>query len=664
MRRSMSVHFVIANAIVEAFTVLAVVYSSKGIGSLSNFQLVQRVFPQIVDEVNDNILLSRIALVNVDLKLIVSLQASSYSRNINTICHHLYENISWREEVCKNCISDIIRQNIIVKANSISQDVNLSQSSIQFDGNIIYSHYLYSSGGVLSGSTVCAIGYFLPTSIISLLLMNPSNKLVYISFMEDIREDDFYEDLRSLQSMFSNFHLRMKDESPDCATIHILGVVKNLAELERYLQWLPSSIRVQNIVWEKIYENFENYLDVAIPYGESQISSQAGVIEFDSVGRWLGGKADYSGNFDYDEIKNVFNVTCSFFSNYTLIRSQPIEVYMGAIRSVADNYEQPVDCDQVWVEDSMYFITYEDSMFIETAEGIADALHRASFLNVEIMGRFNRTTYLRLRNNYCKNSLVQISIGGDGLHILTKRYILFHTENRWGRFSQLSHYNHIVRHAAAVLVYSSAHMKDIRRIGREDGIFLIPMYSKTVHSTQVKNAIRHHREFDTIPNDLLALMSLSERRQSVLNQLLVASFEDNITIIVPNQKMEIVKQIQFSDIQTRDFLSLQSKIFVNIHQHHESVLETHRVNNLLSLGVCVVSEHSYVDHRLDAEYQDTVYFFTTFEELYATVKELLSNESMLRNCYKKSLEKFNELMSDTDGLVEALTYAHSNRFNK
>ena len=201
-------------------------------------------------------------------------------------------------------------------------------------------------------------------------------------------------------------------------------------------------------------------------------------------------------------------------------------------------------------------------------------------------------------------------------------------------------------------------------MGREDGIFLIPMYSKTVHSVQAENAIRQHRERNTIPNDLVALMSISERRRSIINQLLVASFEDNISIIVPNQKIARENHIQFSDIQNRDFISSQSKIFVNINQHDESVLETHRINNLLSLGVCVVSEYSSVDHRLDAEYRDTVYFFTTFEEMYATVKELLNNETMLRNCYKKSFEKFNQLMSDTDGLVEALEYVHSNSFNE
>ena len=412
---SISICNVIAFLVEEAFTMSAAMYSKD----FSNFQLVQSVFPQITSKVINSIprkALSRVAMVNFDLKLVVSEKATSFSRNINSICLHLYENISWREEVCGNCIGDILRQNIIVKSNSLSQSINLSQSSISFDGNIIYSHYFYSS---ITGSTVCSIGYFIPASIISILLMNPNNEVIYISFMEDIRDDEFFEDLRSLQSMFNNFRLRMKGESLDCVTVHVLGGTENLAELERSLQRLPSSSQMQNIVWEQIYGEFENYLDVAIPYGKSKGSSQSGVIEFDSVGRWFAGKSDYSRNYDYDETDNIYRVGCRSFAQYQLIHSHPIEVYMGTIQRLEKKYQESEDCDQGLFEDSMYFITYEASAFFETAEGISDALHRAGFLNVVLMGSFNRTTYLYLRNNYCKNSLIQISIGCDGLHILT-----------------------------------------------------------------------------------------------------------------------------------------------------------------------------------------------------------------------------------------------------
>ena len=115
-------------------------------------------------------------------------------------------------------------------------------------------------------------------------------------------------------------------------------------------------------------------------------------------------------------------------------------------------------------------------------------------------------------------------------------------------------------------------------------------------------------------------------------------------------------------MQTREYLSAQSKIFFNFHSSSgESVLETHRINNLLSLGVCVVSEYSQVDPDLDAVYEDTIYFRSSFEEMYDMVKELLADDAMLRGCYKKSIDTFSRIMGDTDGLVSAITYVYNNK---
>jgi hypothetical protein len=666
------------STLIKIGTLLVAVKPSRNLDtdSISNFQLFQKVFPP---ELHTNSSTNayrmwspgrRFTPMHMDLNLKLSLQATSYSRNLESTCHHLYRHTSWREEVCRSCIGDIMRQNIVVKANNLSQSMNLSHSSVSFDGNIIYSHYLYSSSGFLVGSPVCVVGFFLPTSIIAILLMNPNSKVVYISLQQaDIRADFFYEDLRQLQFTFRNFYLHQKEEDeedgPDCTTLHILGLVNTLEELQYVFHRLPSSTMVRNIIWERLYQPFESYLGKDIRFRASR------KVEFDSVGRWFSGKSDYSRNYERNDGTNTFHVTCNFNTGYQFHLNNPVEVYVGTVHEQILNDGGGDDCGShslsSGVQDSMFFITYESSMFIETGEGIAEALRRAGLVNVEVMGRFNRTTYLRLRLDYhCPGSLVQISIGGDGLHVLTKMYVLFHTENSWGMFSQQEHYAHIVRHAAAVVVYSTENVRFIQTVtGRESGIFLIPMFSRVPLSTM---EIWNHREKETISNDVLSLLSFSERREVFLNQLHEAASKDNISFILPtyipssssNSSSMGEGKLDFSDVQTRDFLTVHSKIFVNIHQHGESVLETHRVNTLLSLGVCVVSEYSTSDRLLDDQYADTVFFVSTFEELYATVKALLASEAMLKSCYKKSLEKFAQLMSDTDGLLAALTYAHNN----
>ena len=201
-------------------------------------------------------------------------------------------------------------------------------------------------------------------------------------------------------------------------------------------------------------------------------------------------------------------------------------------------------------------------MFLETGEGIAEALRRAGLVNVEVIGRFNRTTYLRLRLDYhCPGSLVQISIGGDGLHVLTKMYVLFHTENSWGMFSQQEHYAHIVRHAAAVVVYSTEQVRFIQTAtGRESGIFLIPMFSRVPLLSTMD--IWNHREKETISNEVLSLLSFSKRREVFLNQLQWVASKDNISFILPtyihssDSSSMGEGKLDFSDVQTRDFLTL------------------------------------------------------------------------------------------------------------
>lgn len=72
-----------------------------------------------------------------------------------------------------------------------------------------------------------------------------------------------------------------------------------------------------------------------------------------------------------------------------------------------------------------------------------------------------------------------------------------------------------------------------------------------------------------------------------------------------------------------------------------------------------MSERSVSDPRLDDEYEKdgTVYFRSTFEEMFEVVRTLLSNDTMLRECYRRSLDKYQQLMSQSEALLEAMEFA-------
>ena len=58
----------------------------------------------------------------------------------------------------------------------------------------------------------------------------------------------------------------------------------------------------------------------------------------------------------------------------------------------------------------------------------------------------------------------------------------------------------------------------------------------------------------------------------------------------------------------RDLAVLRTKVVVNTHTEDGSSLEVHRINYLLSMGACIVSERSLTDPELDAYYDDALVF--------------------------------------------------------
>lgn len=66
---------------------------------------------------------------------------------------------------------------------------------------------------------------------------------------------------------------------------------------------------------------------------------------------------------------------------------------------------------------------------------------------------------------------------------------------------------------------------------------------------------------------------------------------------------------------------------LNIHQDDKSALESHRINNMLALGKCIISERS-VDPALDAEYErdNALIFADDLSEIFPLVRALLLDD--------------------------------------
>jgi hypothetical protein len=112
----------------------------------------------------------------------------------------------------------------------------------------------------------------------------------------------------------------------------------------------------------------------------------------------------------------------------------------------------------------------------------------------------------------------------------------------------------------------------------------------------------------------------------------------------------------------RDILVLRSKVVYNIHTDDDSVLEVHRVNYLLSLGKCVISERGPNDVDLDMEYADAVIFVDSIDEMYGISEYLLLHPAELAECEERSVRKYQQISANLMPLKVAMDFITSNIF--
>jgi hypothetical protein len=107
------------------------------------------------------------------------------------------------------------------------------------------------------------------------------------------------------------------------------------------------------------------------------------------------------------------------------------------------------------------------------------------------------------------------------------------------------------------------------------------------------------------------------------------------------------------DIYTREFYVVHTRVILNVHQFNDSILETHRINHLLSLGKVIVSERSFLDPALDQSYGQAV-VFTNYEDIYETALEYIRNDTLRRDQEKRAFRKYLEIHRNVTRLKEGI----------
>ena len=330
------------------------------------------------------------------------------------------------------------------------------------------------------------------------------------------------------------------------------------------------------------------------------------------------------------------------------------EVRLGAIGRVTLEQTEPMAAQP---NSSMIIvITYSSRVFPDNAFALKDALERLGFSMVYVLGDLSVAEYTKLRNlaDFHHAFLLQIVMGADNLSMLMDNYILYHMEQRWSDAvaGTLFHrYSILVRRAMSVWTFSSSLTEYFR--GMNYSSFTVPIYSGTAKNASFLQLTPLE---STENSGVLFFGSCSPRRLEIV-QYLVNIFR--------NSKLFKFRylcggwQEAIFDVE-RDIIVLRSKIVYNIHTNDDSVLEVHRVNYLLSMGKCVISEKGPNDVDLDTEYADTIIFVDSTDEMYAISEYLLLHPMELAACEERSIQKYQQISANLTPLKAAMDYIASN----
>eukprot|EP01038_Epipyxis_sp_PR26KG_P008062 gene8062-10922_t len=632
-----------------------------------------------------------------------------YKFSVNDSDYHLQQvdqkckNIPiWSFDECRQCLVNKILQKIIRKSSSL---ISYHTETFRYDMLVAYLVNIYDSfkvinRGITNSNNICVFGRFSPNIMATILILNnhSNSNITYFytsQMINYISHDDLlfhHQKFLSQNYYFSIIHtsnlLEYKSAIRGCHVIHAHGAsfdyefFLNLAK--KGICQDSSLVRSEKIMNIILINEFFQFPSKLIASSDSSYYSMA----WDSVGNWYEGKV----GFDYP------NIGCGIIRQIVGHMNQIASVLVGKIKMISNhNKSKMKDCNNVYQKkkDNYIVITFNDYIFIETAYGLQDALYSIGYKNVILIPNSIRSSYIEIetllsKNENCNNTILTIIIGTPVENTIRPPYIIFHTENNGYMFSSTSSYKFALSNALGIFVYSKIHKNDILLLisktkSLQDMIHIIPMYSKNIYNTVVmkdkkfyskgmtleyvlnnsnvnslKNKYDHHLIINQSEQiieenaDICYFVSFSPRRIAIQDHLFEAASYDNKTLSLCNPSLTNEKRNNLQSIPGRDFYALHSKIIVNFHQFDHSVLETHRINNMLALGKCIISERSTEDPELDREYEDVIYFVDHSNDLYEAIKLLLNNPDLCQSLKEKGYQKYLELSKNTKVLSTAL----------
>lgn len=248
--------------------------------------------------------------------------------------------------------------------------------------------------------------------------------------------------------------------------------------------------------------------------------------------------------------------------------------------------------------------------------------------------------YLLFKNNIPSKIIYKINLELDNLHIITfaqkvekfpKNYIIYQLEQKDISKWINKKYELAILFSKKTFDYSQSNINKFPEIIRKKMIcYPIPIIPYNYLNYKLDGNI-------IAKNNILFYGSINKSREIKLNYLNKKLYPKYFIKILNN----VFGKDLFNEI-------INSRIILNIHFYKEAILETYRINEILSCGKMVISE---TPNEIDIDnynqykkYENNVIFVNNMDEMAHNIIYQLENNKDQDNISFFDIEKFNNLL--------------------
>lgn len=254
-----------------------------------------------------------------------------------------------------------------------------------------------------------------------------------------------------------------------------------------------------------------------------------------------------------------------------------------------------------------------------------------------------------------------------GLHLINVMYhviLLFPTfyqvEHPWSIFfnAAKSEYIKVFADALSVWCFSDYHknyMVDTHGFAA-DKLYIVPLYTRIQAVPDLPYHVLQQRANDAgilfRDVDIAFSGTHSQRREAIVVDIYARCQADRL-----NCKVLCGDWYNLDYGAERHISVMQSKVILNVHTEVHSSLEVHRINHLLALSKCVVTERSLYDTATDAVYEGAVIFADNTVHMYELAHYYATNHTARAEVEARAYLKYLLIHSDTAAMEASIETA-------